>query len=188
MDSKREQILQAALKLFAQKGFQATTTKKIARTARVSEGLIFRYFQTKEGLFEAILGYGRKDLARIYARILPLNDYRKMLAAILFIPFSLSDEEQHTWQLFCSLKSQDSVYDEGLNKVLRNTLLEIFEALDYKNPALETEKALILLDGLTMAVMVRKPKVLRKAFKHILADYGLSAEFENLQSSVKKRS
>jgi TetR/AcrR family transcriptional regulator len=41
--------------LFAQNGFKGTTTKMIAVAAGVTEALIFRYFPSKEALYEAIL-------------------------------------------------------------------------------------------------------------------------------------
>jgi len=44
----RARILRAAQKLFARKGFDATTTKDLARKAGVAEGTIFRYFPSKK--------------------------------------------------------------------------------------------------------------------------------------------
>ncbi|PWC37773.1 TetR/AcrR family transcriptional regulator [Azospirillum sp. TSO35-2] len=52
--ARRLTILDAALPLFAQKGFAATTTKEIAQAAGVSEALIFKHFPTKASLYEAI--------------------------------------------------------------------------------------------------------------------------------------
>lgn len=49
-EKTRHAILQAALALFSQKGFQRTTTKEIARKAKIAEGTLFNYFQTKEDL------------------------------------------------------------------------------------------------------------------------------------------
>src|SRR5437763_17175645 len=46
----RERIVTAALNLFQTKGFDATTTKAIARKARVAEGTVFNYFPTKEDI------------------------------------------------------------------------------------------------------------------------------------------
>jgi len=46
----RERIVTAALQLFETKGFDATTTKAIARRARVAEGTVFNYFETKEDI------------------------------------------------------------------------------------------------------------------------------------------
>ena len=48
--SKKQRILETALKLFSQKGFHATTTKEIASECGVAEGLIFYYFGDKRKL------------------------------------------------------------------------------------------------------------------------------------------
>ena len=52
---RRRQIVQAAMPLFARKGFSRTTTKEIAEAAQVSEGLLFKYFASKTVLYAAII-------------------------------------------------------------------------------------------------------------------------------------
>lgn len=54
-DERREQILQAAVELFSQRGFSGTTTKQIALASGVSEAMVFRHFATKDALYDAIL-------------------------------------------------------------------------------------------------------------------------------------
>ncbi|MCV4232684.1 TetR/AcrR family transcriptional regulator [Virgibacillus sp. LDC1] len=49
-NAKKERILNAALKLFSQQGFHATTTKEIASESGVAEGLIFYHFGDKRKL------------------------------------------------------------------------------------------------------------------------------------------
>ena len=46
----RDRILKAALGLFQTKGFDSTTTKAIARKAKIAEGTVFNYFKTKEDI------------------------------------------------------------------------------------------------------------------------------------------
>jgi len=46
----RKRIVTAALSLFQTKGFDATTTKAIARKAGIAEGTVFNYFKTKEDI------------------------------------------------------------------------------------------------------------------------------------------
>jgi AcrR family transcriptional regulator len=53
--ARREEILKTALGLFAAQGFDATSTRQIAKEAGIAEGLIFHYFPTKAGLLTAIL-------------------------------------------------------------------------------------------------------------------------------------
>ncbi|HWZ82411.1 MAG TPA: TetR/AcrR family transcriptional regulator [Terriglobales bacterium] len=52
---RREQILDVATGLFAQQGFQGTTTKLIAEKSGVTEALIFRHFSSKEDLYWAVI-------------------------------------------------------------------------------------------------------------------------------------
>jgi AcrR family transcriptional regulator len=49
-EAVHQRIITAALKLFESRGFDATTTKEIARRARVAEGTVFNYFETKEDI------------------------------------------------------------------------------------------------------------------------------------------
>src|SRR5881397_3031749 len=52
---RQASIIAAAASLFAQKGFNGTTTREIAKTAGISEALLFKYFPTKRALYAAIL-------------------------------------------------------------------------------------------------------------------------------------
>ena len=53
--NRRQDILEAGLKLFAEKGYNGSTTAEIARAAGVAEGTIFRHFPTKKDLLIAVL-------------------------------------------------------------------------------------------------------------------------------------
>jgi AcrR family transcriptional regulator len=46
----RKRIVNAALSLFQTKGFDATTTRAIARKAGIAEGTVFNYFKSKEDI------------------------------------------------------------------------------------------------------------------------------------------
>ena len=64
---RRSDILAAAMKLFANKGFRGTTTRDLATQAEVNEAIIFRHFNNKEELYRAILEHkaGENRNARI---------------------------------------------------------------------------------------------------------------------------
>ncbi len=53
---RKEQILRAAEKVFARKGFQEATISDVAREAKVSEATIYEYFPSKEELLFSIPG------------------------------------------------------------------------------------------------------------------------------------
>src|SRR5689334_20747958 len=50
----RERILDAARQLFAENGFEAATTRDIARKAGIGTGTLFNYFGTKEAIVAAL--------------------------------------------------------------------------------------------------------------------------------------
>lgn len=54
MQNKRDKIMDAALELFAERGFNATTVPTIALNAEVGAGTIYRYFEHKEALVNAV--------------------------------------------------------------------------------------------------------------------------------------
>lgn len=58
----KTRILAAALELFAERGFNATTTAEIARQAGVAEKTIFANFRSKDALFEKTLTPATVDL------------------------------------------------------------------------------------------------------------------------------
>ena len=53
--ARREQFLEVALDLFAERGFRGTTIRDIARAAGATEGLIYHYFPSKADLLRAVI-------------------------------------------------------------------------------------------------------------------------------------
>jgi AcrR family transcriptional regulator len=52
-EERREQILDAALRVFSEKGFAGASIRDIAREVGVTEGLLYHYFESKEQLMHA---------------------------------------------------------------------------------------------------------------------------------------
>ena len=57
----RERILQAARRLLAEKGYEATTTRDIAEAAQIASGTLFNYFATKEAIVACLAGDAAAD-------------------------------------------------------------------------------------------------------------------------------
>lgn len=70
-DTRREQLLAAALERFAEQGFRGTTTRDIAQAAGVTEGLIYHYFPGKAALLKAVI--------ERYSPAREMNDFKKTL-------------------------------------------------------------------------------------------------------------
>ena len=59
----RQKILDAARRLFAGDGFEATTTRDIARAADIASGTLFNYFPTKEALASTLVAEAGAEAA-----------------------------------------------------------------------------------------------------------------------------
>lgn len=80
-----DEVLDAALVLFGQKGYGATSVSEIARAAGISKGAVYLYFPSKQAIIEGLV---RRAVTPISARALEQaalahGDLRTALAAIL---------------------------------------------------------------------------------------------------------
>lgn len=55
---RKSQLLQIALDEFVAKGYYGTSTREISKIAGISSGLMFRYFDSKQTLYEALIEIG----------------------------------------------------------------------------------------------------------------------------------
>jgi AcrR family transcriptional regulator len=83
---RRQDILAAAMDLFAKKGFRGTTTRDLATQAGVNEAIIFRHFNNKEELYTAILeckaAESREALTEEIARLAAGTDDEKFFQVL----------------------------------------------------------------------------------------------------------
>ncbi len=85
---KRERILDAALALFAERGFHGTPVPMVAEGATVGAGTIYRYFPSKEALVNAL--YQREKqavvehvLAGLGASASPRDQFHRFFRAVV---------------------------------------------------------------------------------------------------------
>jgi AcrR family transcriptional regulator len=77
-ETRRAEIILATRRLFAERGSDGVTSRELARAAGVSEGLLFKYFKTKESLHAAI-----QESCRPAATIPPVEPSTDALVAFL---------------------------------------------------------------------------------------------------------
>ena len=53
-EERRERILEAALELFAEQGYAASTTRELARRAGITEPVIYLHFESKETVLREV--------------------------------------------------------------------------------------------------------------------------------------
>jgi AcrR family transcriptional regulator len=82
-EKRRQDIIEAAARVFARKGFERATTREIALEADVSEGTIYNYFASKQQLLVELADMVQEELGAIVPASQPGMDMRAMVAAAL---------------------------------------------------------------------------------------------------------
>mgnify|MGYP000852017104 FL=1 len=84
--TRKDRILDAALRIFAEKGFQNATITEISKKAGVSEATIYEYFGTKEDLLFAIPEKISNDTFEASSKVIPYikGAEEKIRAILLF--------------------------------------------------------------------------------------------------------
>jgi AcrR family transcriptional regulator len=70
-ETRPQELLDAALQLFVEKGFAATRSEEVARRAGVSKGTLYLYYPSKEELFKAVV---RQSMSTLIAEGIELAD------------------------------------------------------------------------------------------------------------------
>ena len=155
----RQKITEAALELFANQGYHATSVSKIARKAGVSKGLIYNYYSSKEEILEAIIHAANEESEALIEGIFEGNP-KEQLRNVLHYLFEMLEVDFHRTKLFLSLVAQveniDFIHRLGVEKYNKTmTLLEgLFAQLAYKNPKAEAQFITAFIDGLAMQYAV----------------------------------
>jgi AcrR family transcriptional regulator len=153
MTEKQEQIVKAALTLFAQEGFHATSTSKVAKAAGVSEGLIFRHFGNKEGLLQAILDEGERRMKALFVDIVMETDPNEVIRKTILMTSKVDVSDYDFWKLQFKLKWELEISGDKKMEPLKMALTNAFRKLNYDEPELEAQLILLFIDGLGSAVL-----------------------------------
>ena len=82
--ARRKALLEAAAEIFARKGYHSTTISEIVRTQKVSKGIFYWYFSSKEELFGEILREAISGLRRAQAAAIEgIDDPLERIAAAI---------------------------------------------------------------------------------------------------------
>lgn len=153
MTEKQEMILNAALELFAGEGFAATSTSKIAKRAGVSEGLIFRHFESKQGLLDALISMAETKLGEMYGPVIMETDPRKVIRKTIQAPFRIDEKEYNFWRLQFMLKWQKEYNHPDKMKPLLDKLTGAFEELGYEKPENEARQLNYVIESMSMGTL-----------------------------------
>ncbi|MFJ7405763.1 MULTISPECIES: TetR/AcrR family transcriptional regulator [unclassified Lysinibacillus] len=119
-EQRREEILNAALKVFSRRGMVATKISEIAKEANLSHGLMYHYFKSKEEIFTLLVQRAAKSSVQIIEKArhqegTPLGKIKWMTDQILQ---SLSEGKQILLFLIMIQASTSDTIPEEVKQLL----------------------------------------------------------------------
>ncbi|MFN8618418.1 MAG: helix-turn-helix domain-containing protein [Dehalococcoidia bacterium] len=99
LEARRQSILDAATRVFAQKGIASATMAEIASVAGISPGAIYRYFENKDDLARGCMNESAESLKNAWSNPEALELSFNELAALTFAGIALPEENIDT-QMF----------------------------------------------------------------------------------------
>jgi AcrR family transcriptional regulator len=98
IDRRRAEILAAAARVFAEKGYANTTTREIAEAADVAEGTLYNYFGGKR---EMLLAIAHETEAPMEAAVMATEHIRDREAVVTLVEraLDLQESQVHFWRL-----------------------------------------------------------------------------------------
>lgn len=73
---KKERIISSGIKEFAEKGYCLASTNRICQNARISKGLLFHYFETKQQFYTYLGNYLAENIKPLVVQILNMKETR----------------------------------------------------------------------------------------------------------------
>jgi TetR/AcrR family transcriptional regulator, repressor of fatR-cypB operon len=130
-NNKRTDILEAALHLFAKRGYDGTTVPTIAEKANVGAGTIYRYFESKEVLVNFLF----QDCVQELSKIVTMNAPSKTAPireqfSYIFKQMSRFAYDQEKALAFIDSHSGAQFLDESSRRVFEEFLDKIRSVID----------------------------------------------------------
>ena len=153
-------ILESALELFAEDGYNGTSMQSISKNTGVSKGNLYNYFESKQDLLEGVLNYGLNQYAELFDGASTKLITEKEFELTVRSNFEMIRSNKDFWSLYYNLLAQPKV-QQLFTKIFAPFLeqyIMIFEAY-YKNKGDKNPNATALLlgsalDGVSLGYIV----------------------------------
>lgn len=162
----RSRVLDAALDVFSEAGYEAAQMREIAERAGVAVGTIYNLFESKEGLYRAIVLEHAADIAAAFGELFRrADDETALLLRYIELKGELFARKEKPLRLFFSVAGParvsarhglDAEHREIYNRLLRE-LAGVFERALAKgriSASADPHDLAVALDGMTNAFVV----------------------------------
>ena len=98
LTNQKEHIIETALKLFATHGYASTPVSLIAKKAKVSQGLMYNFFKSKEELLRTMIQLGAEDIANSMKGYLTITDPKEAIQIHVLKTIEIIQERKEFWK------------------------------------------------------------------------------------------
>ncbi len=117
----RSKIFDAALQLFVEKGFHATTVDEIAALSKVGKGTVYRNFKTKEDLLDQLLKEKTAEIVSIFNTV--LSSDKDILVLVEKTISTWLGYIEDNYLLYRLIQKEDIVPHSGKRNMFYNTII-----------------------------------------------------------------
>lgn len=121
VETRRRQIIEAAVKLFVKNGFHKTTTREIAHATGISIGSLYEYIASKEDILYLVCDAIHADVERLVTRILRQSGGGKRALEDILREYFLVCHRMSDFILLI-YQETGALPEQWQNKVLENEL------------------------------------------------------------------
>lgn len=150
----RVHLMDAALRAFAQHGYEGASVRDIAAEAQMAPGLLYHYFASKEAVLQALFERSGAMVMAAFAHAAAVPDPRDRLGALLRVSAELVRAHEDFWRVSYGVRFQHSVVAGlGAGIAAQSALYiglftSLLTELGRPEPALEAHILFATLDGL----------------------------------------
>jgi AcrR family transcriptional regulator len=98
-EARRRLIVEAAGRLFGDRGYDGTRLDDVAAAAGVTKPILYRHFESKQALYLALLDRHRDDLARFAAAVPDEGSATERIQAVLEIWLDYVESHSYAWRM-----------------------------------------------------------------------------------------
>ena len=108
VEFRRSEILDAATKVFADKGFEATRMEEIAKAAQLAKGTLYLYFDSKDAIYQATVQQALSKLAALTEEhVRKESQFAGKLAAFIAVRIAFWNEQRQLYRIILSINRQE---------------------------------------------------------------------------------
>ena len=104
-EERKQEILDTALKLFGERGYERTSITDIAKAIGVAQGLCYRYFPSKEALFDSAMEQYADVLVEQFIGS-QTDDYKSLRQIIEKMPSTIEDQDTKYYSVFHGVENK----------------------------------------------------------------------------------